>query len=42
MINELKKELHKEKIDDATQQRAMQEEQDSNDAVVKPLNEANE
>ena len=42
MISELKKELAKERQDDNVQQRAMQEEQDANDAVVKPLNEANE
>ena len=42
MINELKKELLREKIDDAAQMRAMQDEQDQNDAVVKPLHEASE
>lgn len=40
MINELKKELHSNKLDDGKQQRAMQEQQDANDAVVKPLQEA--
>ena len=40
MINELKKELHSNKIDDSKQQRAMQEQQDANNAVVQPLQEA--
>jgi len=37
MISELKKELNTNKLDDGKQQRAMQEQQDANDAVVKPL-----
>jgi hypothetical protein len=42
MISGLKKELHREKVDNDAQHRAMQEEQDQNDAVVKPLQEASD
>ena len=42
MISVLKKELHREKVDNDAQHRAMQEEQDQNDAVVKPLQEASD